>query len=443
MAMKVLIVLLASHCVPAAEIASLMAPNYAKVFRTGSITSTKTDTENGDKEHDHRQVPHSVLTTEASDFYNVYYPVMEAQTVTDSNDTQTVLQPPSAVNPLIGSGSSVNVLRLNPLASFINAFFRQPMYATKNSEEKTESSLVEQSASDDPSSQPDTTKLPSALNQPVYSYEPSSYDAGSQRLYSSGQTEEYPNEEYVDPKEEKQNVYYVNSQQYPLPVNKIFPPLKDFYQSTSEDPYELKDSFQSSRSENFYELGQSYQPVTAADFHELGEYYNHSIVEISQTPREPHQHTTIENPYKLFKERYQIFPSEDEDDKQGGSKLNDPYSYDSFKSKIPPNEGSGPYIQKAASSSHKHQHATGREKNPYTYFYVGRKLWYVPLFFSVYFMFYVLALVVKSISRHKIVFPVTQWSKNKKRDLNAGQERLGNITHQITTALETTERLYM
>lgn len=45
----------------------------------------RTDTENGDKEHDHRQVPHSVLTTEASDFYNVYYPVMEAQTVTDSN----------------------------------------------------------------------------------------------------------------------------------------------------------------------------------------------------------------------------------------------------------------------------------------------------------------------------------------------------------------------
>jgi hypothetical protein len=43
------------------------------------------DTENSDKGYDDRQVPESDVTTETSDFYNVYYPVMEAQTVTDSH----------------------------------------------------------------------------------------------------------------------------------------------------------------------------------------------------------------------------------------------------------------------------------------------------------------------------------------------------------------------
>jgi hypothetical protein len=303
---------------------------------------------------------------------------------------------------------------------------------------------VQQSASEDLSSQPVTTKLPTALNQSMYSYEPSSYDVGSPRIYTSGRTADYLNEEYAEPKEERQNVHYVNSHKYPLPVNIISPSLKDSYQPTSsEDPYKLKDVFQSSRFENSYELDQSYQPVTLENSHKLVESYDPLILTNSQTSREPHQHTTVENPYKLVKERYQISPPEDEDDEQEGPKSKNPYSFDSFKSKIPPNEDSIPYIQKAAASSHNHQQATGRERNPYTYFYVGRKLWYVPLFFSVYFMFYVLALVVKSISRHKIVFPVTDWSKNRKRDLNHGQERLDDVTHQVTTAVETAERSYM
>ena len=86
--------------------------------------------------------------------------------------------------------------------------------------------------------------------------------------------------------------------------------------------------------------------------------------------------------------------------------------------------------------------ATGREKNPYTYFYVGRKLWYIPLFFNVYFMCYVFALVVRSIARHKIVFPSSR-SMSNKRDLNSEQTELEDITQQVTTALEKTDRLYM
>ncbi|XP_017757420.1 PREDICTED: uncharacterized protein LOC108548806 [Eufriesea mexicana] len=45
------------------------------------------------------------------------------------------------------------------------------------------------------------------------------------------------------------------------------------------------------------------------------------------------------------------------------------------------------------------------DKRPYSYYYIGKKLWYVPLYFSIYFIIYIAALVLKSIARHKITFP--------------------------------------
>jgi len=319
------------------------------------------------------------------------------------------------------------------------------MYVAKSYEENSESSLVQQAASEELSRQPETTTLSSALNQPMYSHEPISYDAAPPRPYASGRTAECPNEEeeYTEPEAERQNVHYVNPHTYPLPVNKISPHLKDSYQPTSEDSYKLKDSFQTSRSENSYELDQSHQSITSEKSQKLKESYDPSIIENSETLTEIYQHTTLESPYKSVKEPYQISPSEDENEEHEDSKSKKSSAYYSFKSKISSNEDSIPSVQKEASSSRKYHPATGRETNPYTYFYVGRKLWYVPLFFSVYFMFYVLALVVKSISRHKIVFPTTKWSRDQKRDLNPAQMQLDEITHQVTTAVETTERLYM
>lgn len=44
-------------------------------------------------------------------------------------------------------------------------------------------------------------------------------------------------------------------------------------------------------------------------------------------------------------------------------------------------------------------------KRPYSYYYIGKKLWYIPLYFSIYFIIYIAALVLKSITRHKINFP--------------------------------------
>jgi hypothetical protein len=85
-----------------------------------------------------------------------------------------------------------------------------------------------------------------------------------------------------------------------------------------------------------------------------------------------------------------------------------------------------------------------RNKRPYTYYYIGRKLWYIPLYFSVYFIVYVTSLLVKSIARHKIRYPQTYWdgygSRALGNDLNKRQLELA--TEQITKALETNENRY-
>ncbi|CRL02662.1 CLUMA_CG016014, isoform A [Clunio marinus] len=41
----------------------------------------------------------------------------------------------------------------------------------------------------------------------------------------------------------------------------------------------------------------------------------------------------------------------------------------------------------------------------YSYFYLGRKLWYIPLFFTTIWILYVGALIIRSIFRHKIESP--------------------------------------
>ncbi|XP_049834251.1 clumping factor A-like [Schistocerca gregaria] len=54
------------------------------------------------------------------------------------------------------------------------------------------------------------------------------------------------------------------------------------------------------------------------------------------------------------------------------------------------------------------------------YYGLGRKLWYVPLWFSVYYIIYLTSLVIKSISRHKIEYPEAEkhhgWDKRSLAD---------------------------
>lgn len=40
----------------------------------------------------------------------------------------------------------------------------------------------------------------------------------------------------------------------------------------------------------------------------------------------------------------------------------------------------------------------------YSYFYLSRSLWYIPLYFTVYFVFYVTWLILQSIGRHEVKY---------------------------------------
>ncbi|KAJ9578792.1 hypothetical protein L9F63_005000, partial [Diploptera punctata] len=68
-------------------------------------------------------------------------------------------------------------------------------------------------------------------------------------------------------------------------------------------------------------------------------------------------------------------------------------------------------------------HDEKRNKNPYSYYYIGRKLWYIPLYFSVYFIVYVTALLLKAIARHKIIYPVIHWEKDKRSIDSIAEQR--------------------
>jgi hypothetical protein len=292
------------------------------------------------------------------------------------------------------------------------------------------------------SDQPDTTEFTSTLKQPRNSYEPSPYGAEFPSVLARGQTPVHLREDYTELKEEGKNVDYISSEKHPHSVAIFSPFVKDSYQHTSQESQKKKDSSQSTKTRNFYNFNLSFNTTTLANPYKQGEPYPPTTSETPNTLRESFQPTALENSYSLLKEHYQNPVQENKTDPQEDSKPRHSYSYNSLESKVSQEEDSIPRLQNTASSARKYTVATGRERNPYTYFYVGRKLWYIPLFFSVYFMCYVFALVVRSIARHKIVFPTSR-SKSNKRDLNSEQMELEDITQQVTTALETSGRLYM
>jgi hypothetical protein len=353
---------------------------------------------------------------------------------------QKVIQaPPTDNSKKISSESSGGLLRINPLASFINAFFRQPVYvADKEATSGTEYAVHETS------DQSDTTEFTSTLKQPRHSYEPSSHEVEFPRFLARGQTPFHLTEDYAEFKEEGQNVDYINSEKHSHSVATFSPFVKDLYQYTTlQEPQKMSDSFLPSRTRNFYNFGLSFSNTTLADPYTQGQPYLHTTSEGPYTLRESFQPTTLENLYNTPKEYYQNPIPGNKVDPQGDSRSKHSMNYSSLESKISPEDDSTSHIQNTASSARKHQVASGREKNPYTYFFnLERKLWYIPLFFSAYFVAYLFSLVVKSIARHKIVFPWSR-SKSNKRDLNSEQTEIKDITQKVTTALEKTDRLYM
>lgn len=80
-------------------------------------------------------------------------------------------------------------------------------------------------------------------------------------------------------------------------------------------------------------------------------------------------------------------------------------------------------------------------KGQYSYYYLGRKLWYIPLYFSIYFIIYVTVLILKSIARHKVDF------KQNLHDLHKGYRKsrnmdLDDVHRKVAEAVETTTRKY-
>ena len=294
------------------------------------------------------------------------------------------------------------------------------------------------------SDQPDTTEFTSTLKQPPHSFQPSPYDVEFPRfLARGGQAPVHLIEDYTEFKGEGQNVDYINSEKHSHSVGMFSPFVKDSYQYTTlQEPQKMKDFFQSTRTRNFYNFNRSFSTTTLANPYKQVELYLPTTSESPYTLRESFQPTVLENLYSIPKEIYQNRLPGNKTDPQEDSRSIYSKSYSSLETKISPEEDSTSHIQKTASSARKHQVATGRETNLYTYFYVGRKLWYVPLFFGAYFIVYLFSLVVRSIARHKIIFPSTRRMSNK-RDLSSEQTELEDITQQVTTALETTDRLFL
>ncbi|OXU18437.1 hypothetical protein TSAR_002978 [Trichomalopsis sarcophagae] len=94
--------------------------------------------------------------------------------------------------------------------------------------------------------------------------------------------------------------------------------------------------------------------------------------------------------------------------------LDFPGHFDDLPSYVQPQETIYDQIPDDHFHHHHHHRPTTEEpemmdqrlnKRPYSYYYIGRKLWYIPLYFSIYFIIYIGALVLKSIARHKINFP--------------------------------------
>ncbi|KAJ2947959.1 hypothetical protein O0L34_g9751 [Tuta absoluta] len=93
--------------------------------------------------------------------------------------------------------------------------------------------------------------------------------------------------------------------------------------------------------------------------------------------------------------------------------------------------------------------------NRFSYYYLGKKLYYLPLYFSVYFIVYVGALIIKAVLRHKIVYP-NSWRPNdqtatffNKRSVETvapewdSSEQLHEITGRVTRAIASAAERYI
>ncbi|KAL2750550.1 histone-lysine N-methyltransferase set1 [Vespula maculifrons] len=68
------------------------------------------------------------------------------------------------------------------------------------------------------------------------------------------------------------------------------------------------------------------------------------------------------------------------------------------------------------------------DKRPYSYYFIGKKLWYIPLYFT--------ALVLKSIARHKITFPAHLAEATGHGRTNNNDVGWWDLTNRVFTGIE-------
>lgn len=84
------------------------------------------------------------------------------------------------------------------------------------------------------------------------------------------------------------------------------------------------------------------------------------------------------------------------------------------------------------------------KKPPSRYYYLGRKLWLVPVYGTGILLVQMLYLLLKAIARHKVVTPFNFFTKLGSRNLESQrQQELDSSTEHVTEALETAEYRYM
>ncbi|XP_031623884.1 stress response protein NST1 [Contarinia nasturtii] len=81
----------------------------------------------------------------------------------------------------------------------------------------------------------------------------------------------------------------------------------------------------------------------------------------------------------------------------------------------------------------------------YSYFYLSRSLWYIPLYFTVWFTFYVTWLILQSIGRHKVDLPNHLTNRRSIRDLshNESVEKVNLLTEFVMSQIEEFKEKYL
>ncbi|KAL3290134.1 hypothetical protein HHI36_023499 [Cryptolaemus montrouzieri] len=173
-----------------------------------------------------------------------------------------------------------------------------------------------------------------------------------------------------------------------------------------------------------------------------GNYHSHKEVILDHPP----------SGYKIKKPQMDhSSPDEDIHDHKEVILDHPPPGYEDMDHQMPPESDDFPHYLYDEGHTHHDHHVYQEVEEPkeqkrvskpqYSYYYIGRKLWYIPLYFSVYFIIYVTFLILKSIARHKIQFKhdFLDHHNRESRQLT-NDEDLNNLHQNVSVALANAER---